>query len=148
MFEQFFTGYFGQTKVASLTHNPLDSTTYFVGEFLAAPTTTTGGPVRCPFPIAGNILLARLSVLSTVAGSAETGSAYIRINDTTDILISDSVTWDGTLNIYAVDLTTPPLTTVASPDFFELKIVTPAWVLNPLGVLYVAAVWVGPDSTI
>ncbi len=75
------------------------------------------------------------ALISITPGSAEQGSIYLRVNSTTDYLISSTMQWNATFN-YAYNI--PPLMTdeITPFDYIEIKIVTPAWLTPPTGVLY------------
>ena len=65
------------------------------------------------------------------AGTTETSTASIRLNNTTDTTISSAVNLSS--NPYAVSNTSLNVAVVAG-DYIEIKWVTPTWVTNPTGV--------------
>jgi hypothetical protein len=111
--------------------SPSDSTTYY---FSFVPCVWAGydgaGQRRCYFPKAGNIKIANVSFFQS-AGSNETSSIYLRINNTTNYLISDAFTNDSRITgVTNNNLDIP----ILENDYCEIKWVAPAWVTNPTGI--------------
>ncbi len=119
--------------------SPTSGTTMIFGDTQGASLGT--GRSQIYFPIAGKIVAADVHVIvNTTIGSSEAGSAYLRINNTTDYLISSSVVWSTAgrvaryLNTLNIDVTTS--------DYFEIKIVNPTWTTTPTNVRYYGHVMV------
>jgi len=119
--------------------NPLDATTYYVGAFFNAAPPTSGGIRRMYMPAPGTIKKIYGWFYNTVSGDAATSSMYLRVNNTTDYLISAAVinnalttTFDGT------GLTIP----IVEGDYVEIKWVCPTWATtNPTGVFLTGNVY-------
>jgi len=111
--------------------SPADGTTYFFGP--GGVPTTTNGIRRVYFRRAGIIRIAEVSWVSVVAaGTNETITIYLRLNDTTDTTIaavSDTNNFKAFSNA-AIDVT------VAAGDYIEIKFVCPTWTTNPTGVAF------------
>ena len=111
--------------------NPADGSTYYFG---GENNATTGANIRnIPFPFAGTIVYAAVVILvNTVLGDATTFSCYIRINNTTDVLITSTATATAAMQKFA---NTGLSTAVSVGDYFEGKITYPTWpTTNPTGV--------------
>lgn len=113
--------------------NPGDATTYYVGAVPLSTPSTTADRRRFYFVKDGTIKLASIefAVISGTLSTAETSSAWIRINNTTDYLISSSITNDAiNTRFYNSSLSV----SVTTSDYFEIKWTTPTWVTNPTQV--------------
>lgn len=110
------------------TLNPADSTTYYFGAPYTATVTTTGGRRRVYVPKGGDLKSIYLFGTCT-AGSSESVSFYLRVNDTSDVLISSSV--NMSTSPFTASLSGEILYTFVKGDYFEIKEVTPAWATNP-----------------
>ncbi len=120
------------------TASPADATTYFFGCVPVLALTTSNGVQRIYPPRGGTIRAVRV-IFNQVAGSAETSSIYLRVNDTTDYLISSGVVNDQTINTVLNSGLAIPITT---NDFVEIKWITPTWVTNPTSVRPMAYIYV------
>lgn len=124
----------------SPTFTPADSVTYYLGQY-AGLTLTVGGSIRRMYvPVACTIFAVEFTPYVTVAGSAENSTLYIRVNNTTDYLVTGTCALTGTatqMNFNNRALNIP----LAVGDYWEFKWVTPAWVTNPTGVFPSIAVY-------
>lgn len=108
--------------------NPADATTYYFGGMYVALTTVNASR-RIYIPYSGTLTAAYLYIRNGgTAGTTETSTAYIRINDATDVTISSSVTTNNGDNAFNV---TGLSTAVTAGDYFEVKWITPTWSTNP-----------------
>lgn len=105
--------------------NPADGFTY---NLTAYPDGNFGSVQKVYFPIR-NIIKAVIfnTYANTVAGSAESISVYLRINNTTDYLIGTIATVGPERKFLRNDLNI----VMNENDFFEFKMVCPTWVTNP-----------------
>lgn len=113
---------------AATGFNPTDSTTYYFAIPLTVnPGTSDSGGLFTP--IACTLRSARFdaSILGAL-GSAENSTVAIRVNHTTDVIISSTLQWTAS-TISAVNSALS--TALAAGDGLVLKLVTPAWVTNP-----------------
>jgi hypothetical protein len=120
-------------SVQGLTHNPGDTTAYYMGMNPKAPSTTAGINkiyVRKPCTIKGAEIY---SYAATVTGTNENWSFYIRVNNTTDHLIQTVGAATAERVFTNSAMTIPQL---AAGDYFEIKSIPPAWATNPTGVTY------------
>lgn len=118
---------------------PTDATTYYcgVGPFAAS---TSQSIHRIYIPKAGTIIAAYITFINSAgAGSAETSSVYIRLNATSDTLISSSVVNNTAPVVPFVVSNTGLSIAVAAGDFIEIKWVAPTWATNPGATLIVQA---------
>jgi hypothetical protein len=120
------------------TTSPADATTYYFGFIPVLALTTSNAVQRVYPPKAGTIRAVRI-IFNQVVGSAETSSMWLRINDTTDYLISSAVTNDSVVTTFLKQGLSIPLTT---SDYFEIKWTTPTWVTNPTSLRPVAYVYI------
>lgn len=120
-------------------HNLADSTTYYVGGDLNANLNTTYLLTSVEVPKAGTLkrVFIKVRCPSTLA-SGEAVSHYIRINDTTDVTVNTTATYDTTSTNIAAAVSQA----VVAGDFVNLKVATPAWVTNPASVRYYAILYI------
>lgn len=119
--------------------NPADATTYYFGAHFGNAYDTGAGTKRVYVPRAGLITKVFLQFSNGVGnGTTETSSVSLRLNNTTDYLISNAVDNSNTFVAQKADLSIP----VAQGDYFEFKWVTPTWVTNPQGTRPLVVVWV------
>lgn len=124
--------YIGHTiNVQALTSSPADAQTVYFGMLPKAPT-TTANTSKVYVRQAGTITAAEIYCYSGTAGTNESWSLYIRVNNTTDYLIatvaaatSERVFTNSSLSI-----------SLAAGDYFEIKGIQPTWVTNPLTCIY------------
>lgn len=111
--------------------NPGDGLNYYIGGVVGLNTTTPDVRRLYP-PKAITIVGARVVFFNTVAGSNETSTIYIRVNNTTDTAISNAVTNDAATTTF---LNSGLSISVGTADYVEIKWTTPTWVTtNPTGV--------------
>jgi hypothetical protein len=123
------TGY--AINVQALTSSPTDSQTVYFGMLPKAPT-TTANISKVYIPKSGTIKHVEIYCYSGTAGTAESWSLYVRLNNTTDTLIrtlavsaSERRFYNDALNI-----------TVVAGNYIEIKGVQPLWATNPLTCIY------------
>jgi len=106
-----------------------DSTTYY------------WGPCTSPLAIAGNFNPLKIGMKGKIVGvitmalgtntpSNETYTHYLRKNNTTDITI-ETTGFDG-VNNWTMHRNMNLNVDVLTTDYFEMKMVTPAWATNPI----------------
>jgi len=117
-------------NVQALTSSPADGATVYFGQQPRAPGAVNLS--RVYIRKAGTIKIANILCQSGTAGTAEAWSLYIRLNNTTDYLIStltlataERVFTNSELNI-----------AVVAGNYFEIKSVQPTWATNPLTTIY------------
>lgn len=115
-------------NVYGWSFDPADTTACYFGTRAAAPTTVVNiRHVR--FGMTGCIVGAVINTFSTVAGTAENISFYIRLNNTTDYLVATVGVAAQERSFVNLAMDVP----ISPTDFIEMKIVPPAWVTNPTG---------------
>jgi len=129
---------------ALLTHtgyNPADSTTYYIGaSFGALPTTASGNWYSYVVPISGTVTAIYLNInVNSTSGSSETSTVSLNINNTTDYTVSSSVVHDTSVGLFSL---TDQNISVTAGDKLKMKIVTPAWTTNPVGVIHSMTVFI------
>jgi hypothetical protein len=122
------------------SQSPADSTTYYFGSDWNANANTTWNLTSVEIPKSGT--LKRVFIKVRNAGTLSSGEAvshYIRINDTTDVTVNTTATYDTT----ATNIVNSALSTaVVAGDMVNLKIATPAWVTNPTSVRVSAILYI------
>lgn len=117
----------------SASINPADATTYYFGACNAnvnSWNSSANAANKLYFPRAGTVNFVSVNTSVGTVGSSETSSLYLRINNTTDYLISNSVLSNSyNLNYQVSNLGVP----VSAGDYCHLKCVTATWATNPLG---------------
>jgi len=122
-------GYSVTSNSAQFT--PVNNTTYYFGIFASLPVTTTPDIRRQYIPKSGTIRAASLSWRAdATAGTGESVSIYIRVNNTTDYLLATV----SNSNAQKVFLNTALNIPVVAGDYIEMKLVTPVWTTNPTQV--------------
>lgn len=113
--------------------NPADATTYYFGCMPGLGADSTAGNAKFKVPTACTIRKVNLRMTRSTATSPtnESVAYYIRVNDTTDHLISNSVDLSSVST--EVDNTSLSIA-LAADDVFEIKMVTPTWTTNPTAV--------------
>ena len=136
-------GYQGLTLQFSagvVAASPADSTTYYCGsQYVNAQTTSVAALKRIYFPKAGTVKSVYLVFQNNVTGSSESGTVSLRLNNTTDTVISSAVTNDAVVTAFN---NTGLSISVIAGDFFEIKWDTPVWATNPTGVFWGGTVYV------
>jgi hypothetical protein len=123
--------------VQALTSSPTDGQTVYFGNMPKAPV-TSAAISKVYIPKAGYIKRADLYCYSGTAGTGETWSTYIRVNNANDYLIqtltvagSERRFNNGALNI-----------SVSAGDYIEIKGVQPTWATNPATTIYGGYIYV------
>ena len=124
-----YSGY--AINVQALTSSPTDAQTIYFGNLPKAPV-TAAATSKVYIRKGGTINMANIYCYSGTAGTNESWSLYIRVNNTTDYLIrtlsvntSERVFTNSSLNI-----------AVAAGDYIEIKCVNPTWTTNPLTTIF------------
>lgn len=118
-------------NVQALTSSPTDAQTVYFGTLPKAPV-TAAATSKVYIPKSGTLKRAEVYCYSGTAGTAESWSLYVRLNNTTDTLIQ-------TLAVSASErrFTNNALSIVVSAgDYVEIKGVQPTWVTNPATTIY------------
>ena len=124
-------------SVQALTSSPADGQTIYFGNLPKAPVTTPAIS-KVYIPRSGIIKRVEIYCYSGTAGTNESWSGYIRLNNTTDTLIqtravntSERVFSNSSLNI-----------AVVAGDYFEIKFINPTWATNPLTTIFGGYVYI------
>lgn len=124
-------------SVQALTSSPADGATIYFGQLPKAPV-TVAATSKIHIRKAGVIKSANIYCYSGTAGTAESWSMSIRLNNTTDTLIqavalatSERIFSNTSLNI-----------AVGVGDYIEIKCVNPTWVTNPLTCIFGGYVYI------
>lgn len=124
----------------AFTFSPADATTYYLGSFPGlSPTSAFPTLRRIYIPRAGKVIAAYTYWIATTSyGTGETSTVYFRLNNTSDTIISSSVslTANGAYNNTSMSVA------VSAGDYFEIKWVTPTWATNPVGVNVTGTIWI------
>jgi len=104
------------------------SQTYYLGGRYTVAPITTANRAAIVTPVARKLVAAAISFYISTAGSAETSTIILRVNNTTDNNIITNTTQDAVLKtFYATGLSI----SLSAGDTFEIKWTTPAWVTPP-----------------
>lgn len=118
-------------QASSSNQNPGDASNIYFGPN-AASAGGTANVNRLYIPKAGTIKAAYIIFHnSSTLATTETSSIYVRLNNTTDTLISSGIDNSGAFQ--ALNNTSLSISVVAG-DYIEFKWITPTWVINPLAV--------------
>lgn len=117
-------------SLKGLNFSPADATSYYFVDS-EAPNTNA---VLYRFYAPSNLIIKKAYVyfaVTTTLGTTETSSIYIRVDNTTDNLISNAVT----LNVANSVVSNTALNlAVSAGSYFNIKWTTPAWVTNPTNI--------------
>lgn len=117
---------------ACQTSTPLASATYFFGfPYDVSMVNTTAARRQVVFPFAAVMRGAGITVIATAGGSVDAMTVSARINDTTDVLLSNAITASAAAQYFSVTGLTQA---IAAGDKIEIKVVTPAWGTPPTTV--------------
>lgn len=120
------------------TLNPADATTYYFGSFISTAPTTATAARRVYLGKDCSIIGATFSLLvSSTLGSAEDINVYIRVNNTTDYSIGTIKANSATQQVL---INTSMSVVLTSTDYFEMKMVMPPFVTNPVTVSFTSVV--------
>lgn len=125
------------------TASPADATTYYFGALTGSSsyaTTYLNTAHRIYIPRAGTISKIYGVFVSGTAGSNETSSLYLRVNNTTDYLISSSITVNSTSGVTFnnTSLNIP----VSEGDYILYKYISPTWATNPTNMSFQTSILV------
>jgi hypothetical protein len=123
------TGY--AINVQALTSSPTDSQTVYFGMLPKAPT-TTANISKIYIPKSGTIKHAEIYCYSGTAGTAESWSLYVRLNNTTDTLIRTLAVSANERRFYNDALNIA----VVAGNYIEIKGIQPLWATNPATCIY------------
>lgn len=114
-----------------------DAQTIYIGN-MPTDATTTANTRNIGIPKTGTIKAANIFTRAGTAGSNESWTVYIRLNDSTDTSIAavaaatQNRTWSNTgLSI-----------AVTAGDFIEIKSVNPTWATNPASVIWGGSIYI------
>lgn len=137
-----FTGFTGNANngggggyainVQALTSSPSDAPQVVYFGVLPKAPTTTANISKVLIGQAGIINVAEIYSYAGQAGTGESWSMYIRVNNTTDYLIATVAAATNERVFSNTELSIP----VNVGDYFEIKVVYPVWVINPLTMIY------------
>lgn len=120
------------------TFTPTNGSTYFFGSLFSIAPGTGAGTVRLYIPKAGRITRCFLFFNQT-AGSAETSTLSIRLNNTTDTVVSSAIVNNtGVTSFNNTTLNIP----VSANDYIEFKWAAPTWATPPTNVRPCATIFV------
>lgn len=112
--------------------NLANATTYYFGGFAGSQPTTVAALVPVTAPKAG--VLTNVHLIAWVNGTLATAgncTLSIRVNNTTDYLVTNTLALTAVTNKVNVDTLTIP---IAEDDEIEFKLLTPTWATPPTQV--------------
>lgn len=129
-------------SLITTSFNPADSSTYYFGWNVA---NTTEGVSR--LYLHRNCRIKECYVNFTANNgatnpSSETSTLNMRVNNTTNYLVSNNITLNGGGNQYRSYSNTSINIPIVAGDYVEVQLVTPAWVTNPLGVTILVTLYI------
>jgi len=124
-------------NVQAITSSPTDSQTVYFGTLPKAPV-TAAATSKVYIRKAGTLKVAEIYCYSGTAGTAESWSLYVRVNNTTDYLIA-TLAVSASERVFSNAALSIPL---AVGDYIEIKGVQPLWATNPLTTIYGGYVYI------
>lgn len=123
--------------VQALTSSPTDAQTIYFGNLPKAPV-TAAGTSKVYIPKAGTIKVVELYCFSGTAGTNESWTIYVRLNNTTDTAIA---TVAASANERRFSNTGLSIAVVAG-DYIEIKSINPTWATNPLTTIFGGSIYI------
>jgi hypothetical protein len=119
--------------------NPADATTYYFGA-LSNAVSTTANDSALIIPKTGTIKRIDIVIANGgTLGSNEASTVYFRLNNTTDTVISNSVTTNAVRSAF----TNSGLSVaVAAGDTYEIKWVAPTYATNPTSIRFYVSIYI------
>lgn len=124
-------------NVQALTSSPTDAQTIYFGTLPKVPVTAQGTS-KIYIRAAGTIKRVEIYCYSGTAGTNESWSIYLRLNNSGDTLIS---TVAAATNERVFSNTNLNIAVVAG-DYVEIKSINPTWVTNPLTTIFVGYIYI------
>lgn len=124
-----YTGY--SINVQALTSSPADGATVYFGMLPKAPV-TAAATSKLYIRKACTLKIAEIYCFSGTAGTNESWSLYVRVNNTTDNLIA-TVSANTNERVFS---NTGLNIALNAGDYIEIKGVQPTWATNPLTTIY------------
>lgn len=119
-------------EFAHQTSSPADAQTYYFGfPYDVSMVNTTAARRQKVVPFASTLRGAAITIITTAGATTEAATYYARINNTTDVQLSNAVTFDQALQTFYVTGLTQA---IAAGDKIEIKVTTPTWVTDPTTV--------------
>lgn len=117
-------------STSSTVPTPSKNTSYFFGALMGADTALSaiGLNKRIYIPKNGLLKCCQGTIVSSGNGSNEATNLYIRINDTTDILVKENILFNQAKTFF---INNNLNTLVSTNDFVYFKLVTPNWTTVP-----------------
>lgn len=120
---------------------PADASTYYFGAIPTVAPSLTAAANRLYIPFAGIIRAANIYIRCGVAGTSENFSVWVRLNNTTDYLITSTMDVSVASPIALNSAMNIP---VVAGDYVEIKMTTPTWVTNPTSVMCRSSLFIQP----
>jgi len=112
--------------------NYADGITYYYGNMPQTPVTATYNRFAIYIPYDGTLTMCSALMSSfSVAGSNESISLYIRLNDTTDYLVASVALSQADRLFENLSLNSGSGISVSQGDWIVMKVVCPTWATNP-----------------
>lgn len=131
------TGYAVTVSAANAATTTDAQVLYFGGTFAVAPSTTAGNH-RLYIPKSGTIKSAYVWAHSATAGTNESWTLAIRLNNTTDTTIQ-ALASNANYRLWS---NTGLSIAVAAGDYIEIKSTNPTWATNPANVRFGGAIYI------
>lgn len=113
---------------------PVDATTYYFGGVQTTPVTTAASK-QYKLPYACTLVAWSISATNnTTNGTTESSTIALRVNNTTDLTLSSSISFGGTVPVTNQYVGTGLSTAYSANDLIEVKWTTPTWATNPTAI--------------
>lgn len=117
--------------------SPADATTYYFGNLVITTVATNN---RVYVPKNGTLKAVYGHALTTgTLASAQNSTMAVRINNTTDVTVSSTVTHDATVTTFSA---TGLSQAVSAGDYVTMKWTTPTWTTNPTNVRHQVVLYI------
>ena len=111
--------------------NPADNSTYYFGGQYSTNPTTTAGIRRLWVGVDCTIINLYGQFFNSGSGTGESSTLYIRVNNTTDYLVSSSIVNNSQTTTFSATGLSIPIT---AGSYIEFKLVTATWATNPANI--------------
>ena len=136
LYEPIGSGYTLQAACAAF--NPADASNYYLASRFTIVPSAAVTSMKLYITKPGTIKRILVEFSCTI-GSNEAAAIYIRVNDTTDVLVHSGVQLNVSPQYYLNDTLN---VSVSLWDFITLKLVTPTWVTNPTALDINAVIYI------
>jgi len=126
------------TVTAANLATTTDAQTIYFGSLAGVAPSSTAAISRIYIPKTGTIKVAQIVAHAATAGTGESWSLYVRLNNTTDTLIQTVASTAA----FRTWINTSLSIAVVAGDYIEIKSINPTWATNPANVRFGGVIYI------